>query len=1119
MTVIRPSAYTSDEKLKHYKDLYKVMFTSREVDRLEDEYTGRGEAFFHVSGAGHEAVATLNHFLIKEDYLHCHYRDKALMLARGIPTEMFFHSLFAKDASHSKGRQMSAHLSDASRNVLSLVGPVGNNALQAAGVATELKHRDSEGIVLCAMGEGTTQEGEVLESIAEAVRWNLPVLFLVEDNKFAISTKTSGMTFFETPAGPVDTFYGIDIKRFSSVDVFAAEEAFAEAVEGIRAGKGPAIVLMQGERLTSHTNADDQKVYRDSDDIENAAKIGDPLVELRKWLSEQEVDDSELEEIESEVRTSVRKDAEFSRASADPVAEFTAKAPLPEKMLASDYENLGSTDGELTMIDAMREVLNHQLANDDRISLYGEDIEDPKGDVFGLTRGLSTAFPGRVVNSPLTESTIAGVAAGRALAGGVPVAFLQFADFLPIAFNQLISEIGSMHWRTDGTWKCPVIFMVTCGGYRPGLGPFHAQTLESIVAHTPGVDVYMPSTAYDAAGLLNSAFESGRPSVFFYPKSCLNDRSQTTTPDVEVQRAEIGKARFDRRGTDLTFVAYGNCVERCRKVAEILEPEGFTSDVIDLRSISPWDENAVIESAKKTGRLIVVHEDNISCGMGAEVAAVVAEKAPGVEVRRVARPDTYVPFHFGNQLDILPSVKRILDVTSELVGLKVEYQEEAKAEAGYAFVEAVGTSPSDESVTIVDWLIEEGDEIKDGQNLASYEADKAAADLLSPISGIVEEILVDEEEKVKVGENLLKVKIQGEAIAKPLTQEKLPPYEISKVAKAKNASDDSSSESVLKIEVGIESVETVLSSIKTDNVMVLEGIEEDKEPDDIVRGTGIENRYRINDKEDALSLGSAALQKALDNSGITLNEVGMLLVSTGTPGQITPSLACRILHEVGGDEFEIPAMDFSAACSGYVYGLQLAYDQLQQDASKKVILLTVEVLSPLLDEKDFGTAILFGDAATATILGANNLDNSIYKVERPILSAKGEPGKFLTVPTSKEVGVISMNGNRVFQEGVRKMSQVLKQTCRAYEIEPSELDMVVPHQANKRIMEAIRTRMGLNEENVYSNIASYGNTSSNTIPIALGEIFAKEELPQTMGITAFGGGFTYGAGILNKVKK
>jgi 2-oxoisovalerate dehydrogenase E1 component len=278
------------------------------------------------------------------------------------------------------------------------------------------------------------------------------------------------------------------------------------------------------------------------------------------------------------------------------------------------------------MRDAIRDVLREHLRRDPRVFVYGEDIEDPKGDVFGVTRGLSTEFPLRVCNSPLSESTIVGTCIGRALAGQRPVAMIQFADFLPLAYNQIVNELATIFWRTDGGWNAPVIILAPCGAYRAGLGPNHAQTFDGAMVHTPGLDVLMPSTAADAAGLLHAAFKSERPTLLFYPKALLNDPARATTGDVGQHFVPLGVARRIRTGRDITFVGWGNTLGLCQTAAATLETAGVESEVIDLRSLSPWDERTVLASVEKTARMIVVHEDNHTCGLGGEIMATVAER-------------------------------------------------------------------------------------------------------------------------------------------------------------------------------------------------------------------------------------------------------------------------------------------------------------------------------------------------------------------------------------------------------------------------------------------------------------------------------------------------------------
>lgn len=1105
--------------------LYRDMLMAREVDILAEQFTKKGQASFNASGRGHEAVAALNPHLGPQDWLHCHYRDAALMIARGIHPEMFFNNLFCTDASHSRGRQMSFNMADREKRILSTVTPVGNNALQAAGVAAEIASHPDQPIVFCGLGDGTTQEGEVFEAIAEAVRRHLPVLFLIENNHWAISTQTACKTFFSLPdrAEP-PSFYGLPIRRVDGRDAVVCYEAFGQAVSDVRSQREPAIVQMNVQRLSNHSNADDQTLYREDVELQRIQAEDDPLPRLAEYLKTAGIAESELDSLATTVKHEALEAATRAQRSSQPQPIFDAKKPLPASLLDRSREYRGETvESPLTMRDAIREVLRQRLSQDPRVHLYGEDIEDPKGDVFGLTRGLSRAFPDQVKNSPLAEATILGVSIGRALAGSRPVAFIQFADFLPVTLNQIICELGSMYWRTDGAWECPVIVMIACGGYRPGLGPFHAQTFESIAAHTPGIDVFMPSAAADAAGLLNAAFESERPTLFFYPKSCLNDRAAATSPDVKRQFVPIGRARIERRGSDLTFVAWGNTVSRCRQAADGLEKVGASVTLIDLRSLSPWDDVAVLDSVRSTRRLIVAHEDNHTCGFGAEVLATVAERAGvPVQVKRITRSDTYVPCNFANQLEVLPSFKRILTAAAELLNLDLDWKEPPRREPGVFDVEAIGTSPSDESVTVVQWHVKKGQHVKEGALLATFEADKAAADLEASVSGEVLDILVSEGESVAIGATLLKLRVSEDErtpVEQLMTQEdpglpvllrrqgcsKAAPTPRGNVAERRS------------FNVGIESVGTALGSRNVSNDAVLQSLP-GKTVEDIYRGTGIRSRRQIGPGESALSLALQASQAALEMARLEASQLDMILCSTGTPEDSTPSMACKVLNGLGGEEVECQAHDISAACSGYLYGLQGAYDFLQSCPQSTVLLVTTEVLSPLLDPNDFNTAIIFGDAATATVLrGEAAFEKCTLALHRPELSANGETGRYLRVPLNNDRECLHMEGSMVFSKGVRRMALMLQRVCAQAGITPQDLDWVVPHQASQRILNAVLKRLDLPKENLYSNIEHLGNTSSSTIPLCLSELLPTIQKGQRLGLTAFGGGFTFGACLLEGI--
>jgi len=1094
--------------------LYHWMRTARRIDEMERELVARGEAFFQVSAAGHEASAVLALVLKPDDYLHCHYRDKALLHARGVPIGEYFASLLCNAASHSAGRQMSAHYSAPALNILSLVGPVGNNALQAVGIACEIKDRSSRPLVLCGLGDGTAQQGEALEAIAEAVRCELPVLFLVEDNRYSISTRTQGKTFYSMPAGDAEAFYGLTIHGVDGSDPVACLATFHDIVRHIRATRGPALCVMQVERLTDHTNADDQLVYRAADEVNRAGTSGDPLNKLRVTLLSHGVGEHEIAALDDLADREVRAAAEAALDEPAPVASRDAKLPLPPTLIdrRSEYRGESGVD-RLTMVAALRETLRTRMAADTRVTLYGEDIEDPKGDVFGVTRGLTTAFPGRVTNSPLSESTILGTSIGRALAGGRPVAFIQFADFLPLAFNQLATELASMAWRTDGGWKAPVVVMATCGGYRPGLGPFHAGSHESIVAHIPGLDVAMPSTAADAAGILNAAFRSERPTVLFYPKALLNDPTHTTSSDVARHMVPIGAARVVRDGADLTLVGWGNTVPLCEKVADTLASAGVGVDLIDLRWLSPWDRATVCASARKTRRLLVVHEDNLTAGFGAEVVAAVCESVTGVACRRVARPDTFVPCHFGNQLEVLPSYRTTLSAAAELCNLDLRWAAPREADLHRQVVTTIGSSPSDQSVALVELSAAVGDTVAAGQIIASLEADKAIVDLASPCDGTVEEIHLRVGERAEVDAPLMTLRVARHRRRQPVREE-------IGVATLKPRASVQGRKDLHEHRIGVlvAGLRAVRGRARLHNADLIDRLPSFREPnggDGIFERTGIESRLVADHTQDVVSMAAEAATAALAEAGVESAELSLVICSTATPMMISPSTACQVLHRLAPTA-DIAAYDLQAACSGYLYALSAAWDYLQGSPRAKVLVLTSETMRRFVDVDDPDTSPIFADAATATVLtGAIDGVRGLAMLEQPVVSARGESGASLNVPLPHHGAYIHMDGRKIFAEAVRRMQSMLEQACERSHITVDALDLIVPHQANGRIIEAIRSRLKLAPERVWNELRHQGNTSSSSIPLALDTVLHSEPSEMRIGLCAFGAGYTFGAALMN----
>lgn len=1096
---------------------YGVMFASREIDRLEQQYVDSGSAFFSVSGAGHEASSALAPYLNSSDWIRGHYRDKALLFARGLPAEEFFRSLFCKETSHSRGRQMSAHFASKELGILSIPGPMGNNVLQDVGIAAAIQARKEGAIVVSSVGDGTTQQGEVLEGFCEAARSRLPVLFLIHDNKLAISVRTEGKTIFSSKDSSV---LGLPVRYVDGSDYEACAAVFEETVAEIRETGHPRVVVMECERLCDHTNADDQSVYRSSEEVAESARH-DPIARLRGAMLAKGASEDEIAQLENEIRAKIK--AAAKSILDDPPGTFVAsvlpefsekpstKVPWPESAASVNTFMGGS----------LNRILDHFLKTNADVFLYGQDLEDPKGDVFGVTKGLSTNYPGRVVNAPLTESTIMGACMGRAMAGQKPVAFIQFADFLPLALNQVISELSTMAWRTAGQFTCPMVVIISAGGYRPGLGPFHAQTMESYLCHTPGIAVVSPSNAKDAAGLLISAMESEIPTFFVYPKCLLNDPIAARSFGKEVEAVPIGKCAIAREGADITLVGWGNAVPYLMRVATSLEAVDLSAEIIDLRSLSPWDREAVQKSASKTGRLLVVHEDNETCGLAGEIIASVTTATPSrpPAAARVCRPDVPIPCSYTAQLKTLPSHDSILEAACQLLNVELVWEYPELSDDGLFDIKAVGTSPADSQVQLLEWQVRQGDLIEEGDLLVEIEADKAAFEFTAPVAGVLVELVVPSFTQCAVGDCIAKISLASDRpkIAAPTELPKRVPrlrrLELVEKPKITAPVQQNVRSFIFTLEAGVGS-----RRVSNEEIGKLAGME----PAEILSTTGIERRQWYESEAELDSAIIECLNRMIDEDPEIADRLGMVIVSTGTNSQSMPSRACRLVDGVSRKHSlkDPGAYDFYTACSGYIYGLEQADAYLRINPDRYVFLVTAEILSQFLNKEDRTTAILFGDGFSASLIGTAQANASgkapLFEIRSTSCFAKPDPGNHLTLSQGES---IVMDGGEIFLEASRSMPKALQAACEKIGIGLPDLDIVVPHQANQRIIEAISRRLKKHKVDVFSNVHQYGNTSSTTIPLGLREILdsKSEKMPRMFGLTAFGGGYTYAGAVLERV--
>ena len=693
--------------------MYRLMFTSRRLDDREILLKNQQKIFFQISGAGHEALLVAAAFALKGgyDWFYPYYRDRALALALGVtPEEQLLGAVGSADDPASGGRQMPSHWGHKKLNIVTQSSPTGTQLLQAVGCAEAGRYlsrhphaadrhdaRDYSGykdvvfhgdeVVYVSCGDGTTSEGEFWEALNNASNLKLPVLFLVEDNGYAISVPVEVNTAGGNISRLVANFPNFYFAECDGTDPIASYGALRQAAAHCRAGKGPALVHGHVIRPYSHSFSDDEKLYRPESERAKDA-LNDPITRMQLFLIRENILDEEgINRLEKEADEEVKSAADRAIAARFPEpASITRFLYSPHIDPTSDRFATEPAGGEnkKTMADLINACLRDEMKRDERIVMFGEDIADcsreqylteklvkGKGGVFKLTAGLQCDYGSdRVYNSPLAEATIVGRAIGLATRGLKPVVEIQFFDYIWPAFHQLRNELPVIRWRSNGNFSCPAVIRVAIGGYLTGGAIYHSQCGESLFTHTPGMRVVFPSNSLDANGLLRTAIRCDDPVMFLEHKRLYREtygRAPYPGPDYMIP---FGKARTVREGTDLTVITYGATVPRALQAAQRIEREHDISvELIDLRTLNPYDWEAIAASVHKTNRVIVAHEDTLSWGYGAEIAARIASElfedldAP---VKRVAAKDTFVAYYPLLEDEILPQPDDFYQAMKEL---------------------------------------------------------------------------------------------------------------------------------------------------------------------------------------------------------------------------------------------------------------------------------------------------------------------------------------------------------------------------------------------------------------------------------------------------------------------
>jgi 2-oxoisovalerate dehydrogenase E1 component len=652
--------------------IYRLMLTSRRLDDKMLNLLKQGRGYFHIGGSGHECIqlALAEQLEKGKDWALCYYRDMAFALGMGMSSKQLLSAHLSKVTDTSHGKQMPSHFNSSDLRIVSVSSALGTQFLPALGLAQGSQFLEAGEVVYVSTGDGGTSEGVFFEMINWATRVKAPLVIVVQDNKYAISVPVTEQTSNASISKSLQGFENLTIMEVDGTDWLESVAAAEKAVAHARSGKGPVLVHAHVVRLLPHSSSDDHKKYRSDLELE-ADRLHDPILKMEAYISALDVAAKiDFDKEKQAIRELIDEETQWCMQQEDPKPEDGVRYVYSEKELSLTYEQEGTVGEPIVMVDAINHAMAEEMERDEKVIVFGQDVAGNKGGVFTATRGLTDRFgTHRCYNSPIAEASIIGTAAGLAMQGFKPVVEIQFGDYIWPAMQEFRNQVSTLRYRSHNEFSSPMVVRVPIGGYIHG-GLCHSQNIETFFGHMPGLKIVMPSTAADAKGLLKTAIRSDDPILFLEHKSLYRQGfSRSPEPGADYL-VPIGVARMVKTGTDATLITYGALVQKAINAAKEWAAKGVDLEVIDLRTLVPLDTETILRSVRKTGRVLIFHEDVEFLGFGAEVAAMIAEKAftaLDAPVMRLAGAFSPVPFAGIMEDFVLPNDEKLRNALQQLI--------------------------------------------------------------------------------------------------------------------------------------------------------------------------------------------------------------------------------------------------------------------------------------------------------------------------------------------------------------------------------------------------------------------------------------------------------------------